>query len=77
MAPAGEAWLHEIKFDGYRAGARLERAKARKLTRSGLDWTGDSRGAAVWRSILAAVEELRLGKYKLNSPPEDNGKRGE
>ena len=37
--PAGEAWLHEIKFDGYRVQIRIEGGVARLLTRRGLDWT--------------------------------------
>ncbi|MFN2384192.1 MAG: DNA ligase D, partial [Gemmatimonadota bacterium] len=37
--PAGDAWLHEIKFDGYRALCRIENGRARFLTRRGLDWT--------------------------------------
>lgn len=32
-------WLHEIKFDGYRTMAFLERGVARLITRGGLDWT--------------------------------------
>ncbi len=38
-APEGEEWLHEIKFDGYRAICRIDKGKARFLTRKGLDWT--------------------------------------
>jgi len=38
-APDGPEWLHEIKFDGYRIEARLERGKVRLLTRKQLDWT--------------------------------------
>jgi bifunctional non-homologous end joining protein LigD len=38
-APDGRDWLHEIKFDGYRMHARLDRGAARLLTRTGLDWT--------------------------------------
>lgn len=37
--PAGERWLHEVKFDGYRLQARIEKGAVRLLTRSGLDWT--------------------------------------
>ncbi len=37
--PAGGAWGHEIKFDGYRMQLRVQGAKARLLTRKGLDWT--------------------------------------
>jgi ATP-dependent DNA ligase len=38
-APDGSGWLHEIKFDGYRMHARLDRGAVRLLTRTGLDWT--------------------------------------
>jgi bifunctional non-homologous end joining protein LigD len=38
-APEGDQWLHEIKFDGYRMHARLDRGAAKLLTRTGLDWT--------------------------------------
>src|SRR5437879_8046083 len=37
--PEGPEWLHEIKFDGYRMHARLDRGAVRLLTRTGLDWT--------------------------------------
>jgi DNA ligase D-like protein (predicted ligase) len=37
--PEGSEWLHEIKFDGYRMHARLDRGAVRLLTRTGLDWT--------------------------------------
>jgi bifunctional non-homologous end joining protein LigD len=37
--PAGEDWLHEIKFDGYRLAARIDRGEVRLVTRGGLDWT--------------------------------------
>jgi hypothetical protein len=39
QAPDGPDWLHEIKFDGYRMQARLDRGAVRLLTRNGLDWT--------------------------------------
>lgn len=38
-APAGEEWLHEVKFDGYRMQAQLAGTEVRLLTRTGLDWT--------------------------------------
>lgn len=38
-APAGEGWLHEIKFDGYRMHARVNDGWAKLLTRTGLDWS--------------------------------------
>ena len=38
-APTGPNWVHEIKFDGYRMAARIDRGKVQLLNRSGLDWT--------------------------------------
>jgi bifunctional non-homologous end joining protein LigD len=39
MAPDGDQWLHEIKFDGYRMHARLDRGAVKLIMRTGLDWT--------------------------------------
>jgi len=38
-APDGEEWLHEIKFDGYRILAWIDRARTRLFTRNRKDWT--------------------------------------
>ena len=38
-APDGPDWVHEIKFDGYRVHARLDRGAVKLLTRTGLGWT--------------------------------------
>jgi bifunctional non-homologous end joining protein LigD len=37
--PSGANWVHEIKLDGYRIHARIERGEVKLLTRSGLDWS--------------------------------------
>jgi ATP-dependent DNA ligase len=50
--PEGPEWLHEIKFDGYRKHARLDRGAVRLLTRTGLDWTHK------YPAIAAAVASL-------------------
>jgi bifunctional non-homologous end joining protein LigD len=44
--PKGREWLHEIKLDGYRLIARIERGKARLITRRHQDWTHRYRGIA-------------------------------
>jgi bifunctional non-homologous end joining protein LigD len=51
-APEGDAWLHEIKIDGYRVGARIERGDVRMLTRHENDWTPR------FRHIAAILAEL-------------------
>src|SRR5262249_32375940 len=38
-APAGESWLHEMKYDGYRILAHIEHGSVRLLSRNGRDWT--------------------------------------
>jgi bifunctional non-homologous end joining protein LigD len=50
--PEGSDWLHEIKFDGYRMHARLDRGTVRLLTRTGLDWTDK------YPAIAAAVASI-------------------
>jgi bifunctional non-homologous end joining protein LigD len=50
--PVGDAWLHEIKFDGYRLLARLENGKVVLRTRQGNNWTGR------FPEIAAAVGRL-------------------
>src|SRR5690606_3701021 len=37
--PAGNGWMHEIKFDGYRALIACAGDQVRVYTRSGKDWT--------------------------------------
>lgn len=39
-APESDEWLHEIKYDGYRIAARLERGSVTLLSRRGNDWAG-------------------------------------
>src|SRR5690349_11276905 len=51
-APDGDQWLHEIKFDGYRMHARLDRGAVRLLTRTGLHWT------LKYPAIAASVEKI-------------------
>jgi bifunctional non-homologous end joining protein LigD len=39
--PTGAAWVHEIKYDGYRMLCRIEHGAARLVSRTANDWTGD------------------------------------
>jgi bifunctional non-homologous end joining protein LigD len=38
-APAGDGWLHELKYDGYRVLAAVGGGRVKIYTRKGLDWT--------------------------------------
>lgn len=59
-APPPGDWLYEIKYDGYRILARIERGKARLLTRNGNDWTDRM------PHLVAALEALSLGDSWLD-----------
>src|SRR4051794_19287259 len=48
-APEGERWAHELKFDGYRMHARIDRGNVQLITaRSALDWTSKYPELAEW-----------------------------
>jgi bifunctional non-homologous end joining protein LigD len=39
--PSGPAWVHEIKYDGYRMLCRIADGEARMMSRNAKDWTAD------------------------------------
>jgi bifunctional non-homologous end joining protein LigD len=58
--PAGDQWLHEIKYDGYRIIGWKEKDRLRLLTRNGLDWTRRFAG------LKEALENLGAGRCILD-----------
>jgi hypothetical protein len=71
-APEAAAWLHEIKYDGYRIHARLDRGAVKLLTRTGLE-----RGGVV-RQLGGAIRAAVSGCGYANSPqvwPRGSGTR--
>ncbi len=52
--PSGGEWLHEIKYDGYRIGARVRKGRVSLFTRNGNDWT------AAFPEVAGVVDKLRL-----------------
>ncbi|HEX5958571.1 MAG TPA: non-homologous end-joining DNA ligase, partial [Hyphomicrobiaceae bacterium] len=58
--PTGAGWVHEIKFDGYRLMARIDRGRVKLLTRKGLDWTGK------FVSLKKALEALPVSTAMLD-----------
>jgi bifunctional non-homologous end joining protein LigD len=52
--PRGTDWLHEMKLDGYRILARVEKGKARLRSRNAKDWTDH------FPTVARAVEALAV-----------------
>ena len=61
-APDGPDWVHEIKLDGYRVLARIERGRARLLTRNRQDWTERFPSVAEAAAALPVKEALLDGE---------------
>jgi len=55
--PAGERWIHEIKFDGYRVQVHLANEAVKIFTRRGNDWTKRFKKVAhdAWRIKAASA----------------------
>jgi bifunctional non-homologous end joining protein LigD len=58
--PSGSDWLHEVKYDGYRALIAVEGGEVRAYTRNGLDWSDR------FRPIVEAVAALGLGSALID-----------
>ncbi|TKD51965.1 DNA ligase D [Sphingomonas baiyangensis] len=56
--PAGNGWLHEVKYDGYRALIETGDGDARIFTRSGLDWTDKFPGIAEAFAAIATPARI-------------------
>jgi bifunctional non-homologous end joining protein LigD len=64
--PPGSGWLHEVKYDGYRAliavGGGPDGKRAKVFTRSGLDWTDKFAGIADAAAALPVETALIDGE---------------
>jgi bifunctional non-homologous end joining protein LigD len=58
--PPGSAWIHEMKFDGYRCLLSVGGGEARVYTRTGLDWSDK------FPEIVEAARELEVGSALLD-----------
>jgi bifunctional non-homologous end joining protein LigD len=54
IAPSGDDWLHELKWDGYRLLVDITDGNVRLRSRNGLNWTED------YPDIVAAFEGLGI-----------------
>jgi bifunctional non-homologous end joining protein LigD len=60
--PKGDAWLHEIKFDGYRMFCCLTHGKSRFISRRGQDWTAKVKSLAEITSKLGVESAVIDGE---------------
>jgi bifunctional non-homologous end joining protein LigD len=67
--PDQAGWVHEVKFDGYRAQLRVEKGKAVIRTRKGLDWTDRfaaiAQEASALRDCIIDGEIVALDDHQL------------
>ena len=68
--PAGSQWLHEVKYDGYRALIATGAKGPKIYTRSGLDWTDKFPGIAEAAASLPAPALIdgEIIAYKNGKP---------
>lgn len=60
--PAGNGWLHEMKYDGYRVLIALGKGGPKLHTRTGLDWTTKFPGIAEAAQSITAASALIDGE---------------
>jgi bifunctional non-homologous end joining protein LigD len=59
-APAGDDWLHEVKWDGYRMLATFAKGKARLWSRNAIEWTHKL------PELAKAIASLKLKSVQLD-----------
>ncbi len=68
QVPSGDEWLHEVKFDGYRALCRIDDGKVSFLTRNGLDWSGKFSALGKAAAALSCRRALLDGEVVVLDP---------
>ena len=66
--PAGDRWLHELKYDGYRTLLAISGDNGRAYTRSGLDWSDRFAGLIADATKLGAESALIDGEAVVILP---------
>ncbi|MEX2469410.1 MAG: DNA ligase D, partial [Pseudohongiellaceae bacterium] len=68
VAPDGDDWIHEIKFDGYRMIVHVDKGKVRLLSRNGHNWTGRFAAQAQQLGELAVNDAILDGEMVAMGP---------
>jgi bifunctional non-homologous end joining protein LigD len=58
--PSGDGWFHELKYDGYRIGCRIDDKHVTLLSRNGKDWTRQ------FPELVDAAKKLKLRSALLD-----------
>src|SRR5436190_7563775 len=66
--PRGPGWVHEVKWDGFRAQAHLRNGKVTTYSRSGLDWTSEFDTVSEAVSMLKAKSAVLDGEVVVIGP---------
>jgi bifunctional non-homologous end joining protein LigD len=66
--PAGDEWLHEMKFDGYRILCRIEKGRATLWSRNARDWTAKFPAMAAAAARLPVRQALLDGEIAVLLP---------
>ena len=66
--PSGDEWLHEIKYDGYRIGARIRKGRVSLYSRNGKDWTAAFPEIAEAARRLGVTDALLDGEVAMVLP---------
>ncbi|PWU24491.1 MAG: DNA ligase D [Candidatus Rokuibacteriota bacterium] len=66
--PPGDDWLHELKYDGYRIVARLDRGRVTLLSRAGRDWTDHFPAVAEAVARLPGEQAVLDGEVAVFTP---------
>jgi bifunctional non-homologous end joining protein LigD len=66
--PAGDGWLHEIKFDGYRLLVFIDGGRVRMLTRKANDWTDRFAALSPALKALPARQAVLDGEVVIVAP---------
>jgi bifunctional non-homologous end joining protein LigD len=54
VPPAGDEWLHELKFDGFRIGVEIAQGRVRLLSRREKEWTDE------FPTVVAGARKLAV-----------------
>lgn len=79
--PQGDAWVHELKLDGYRIGCRIARGRVGLFSRRGNEWTAEfpqlvagakrlsAKSALIDGELAAVLPDGRTSLQALGSAP--------